>query len=134
VCSRDSQYFGCVCYKWQVSRNRNNSKLVEVQQLPSEIPVFPAFKDGGSNYSSGFDLANVTRYFYSTADYGEVKNYYSAELSQRGWVLSKEESIGIAGKQLTFVKGDFSIVIFHTGKSPNQGYNYAIDYVWRANK
>lgn len=123
-----------VVYRYQLSPNRNGSKLKEVQQLSSEAPIFPSFKDGGSNSNAGYGLANVTRYFYSTTDYDEVKAFYSTSLTQRGWHLAKEGAVGRTGRELTFTKEDMSIIIFYTGKDSDQGYDYAINYVWRDNR
>lgn len=119
----------------QNSPNKDDSKLKEVQQLVSEIPDFPAFKSAGTtNYKSGYEVVDITKHFNSTADYNEVKDFYSKIFSQRGWTALGEEHVGRSSKQVTFQKGEFSVIVYHVDGDPNRGYNYAIDYVWRDNK
>jgi hypothetical protein len=116
----------------QGSLNLDNSKLREVQQLSSAIPIFPAFTESGTNYSSGYTLANITKYYNSNANYDEVKEFYSDMLAEKGWTLLRESSIGgNGGKELAYQKDDFSIIIFYAGMNSNSGYNYAVNFVWQ---
>ncbi len=61
-----------------------------------------------------------------------VKYFYSNILGKNGWVESSDEEVGVRGKQETFRKGEFSIVVFYTGNHSGPSYNYAIDFIWRS--
>jgi len=116
----------------RASPNQDGAKLSEVQRLATQTPVFPPLKDQGSTSNSGLTSADFTKYFYSTATYSDVKQFYSDVLKKDGWIESNDEDIGVNGKQVTFRREEFSIVIFYTGNQSATAYNYAIDFVWHS--
>jgi hypothetical protein len=113
----------------QSSPNLDDDKLREVQELSASLPVFPGFNQVATNSKSGYTSVDLTKYFYSNADYNDVKEFYFKILEKDGWVLSAEDTSEAKGRrELTFKKGQFSILIFHSNAS--SVYNYAIDFVW----
>lgn len=125
-----------LAYAWnlkETSPNSDDAKLREIQTLASLIPVFPGFNAAGSNTKSGYTAVDLTKYFNSTAEYKDVKEYYSRVLEQDGWTLALEDSFETSESQsLTFQKGEFSISLSYTNSS--SVYNYALDFVWQAHK
>jgi hypothetical protein len=121
----------------QNSPNRDDLKLKELQQLATEIPVFPAFSEVTTHESSRSIDAGVYKYYFGVAHYDDVKQFYSSKLGERGWRLSREENLkdwfrDYGGKQLTFEKGNYLIVIEYDGDNPNRGRsNYGVSFIWR---
>jgi hypothetical protein len=117
-----------------MSPNRGDLKLKELQQLSANIPVFPQFTKVGTHYSSRFLDAGVYNYYISTAKYEEVERFYLQILAQEGWVKSNEESAQLyteaKAKKLIFKKGDYRFVIEYAGESTTS-WNYALNFLWR---
>jgi hypothetical protein len=91
--------------------------------------VFYGFNQVGSHSKSSYTSVDLTRHFRSTADYRNVKEFYSGSLEKDGWILAAENVFGANGnRELIFKKGQFSISIFHSKGAPE--YDYAIDLVW----
>lgn len=121
----------------QNSPNQDDAKLKELEQIAASIPNFPQFRGAATYTSSASDDAGIYKHYTSLANYDEVKDFYLAELSQRGWSLAKEEPVydwfrDYGGKSLEFKKQDFLIAIEYTGKKPDSNsWNYAVSFVWR---
>lgn len=126
-----------VFFAKEASPNRNDRKLKELQQLATEIPTFPTFRETATHHTSRFLDAGVYKYYNSNANYKEVKIHYSIVLIQKGWILTTEENLksifdGIGGKKLTFQKGDLRVTIEYTGKQENNiSWNYSVSFLWR---
>ena len=120
----------------QASPNRDDTKLKELQQLASEVPVPPGFSAVSVHSSSRGMDAGVYKTYRSAADYDEVKRFYSDALPARGWLPSKEKShesllVDTDGKDLEFQKGDMRIHIEYTGGTASSGsWNYSVNYLW----
>ena len=111
----------------EVSPNRGDAKLKELQGLSSETPTYPSFQIVNKTYSSRYLDAGVYEYYRSTAKYDDVKEFYSGTLSQRGWSLDAEDE----GKKITFRKGELRIVIEFAGDDTDHSWNYAVDFLWK---
>ena len=86
----------------EVSPNRGDAKLRELQGLSSDTPRYPSFQIVNQRYSSRYLDAGVYEYYRSSAKYDDVKRFYSGMLSQRGWTLDSEDR----GRKITFRKGE----------------------------
>jgi hypothetical protein len=118
------------------SPNKDDVKLKEVERLYSALPIYPGFQAvAGSSYSKSM-LASVNKSFISEAVYDDVKNFYSTKLIPEGWRLSKERKLrdwsrDYGGRELTFEKGQYSVVIEYRGdKAIDPDWNYAIGVGW----
>jgi hypothetical protein len=125
-------------WRKQASPNRDDAKLRELQQTSAEIPVFPTFRETGTYQGSRDINAGIYKTYRSPTSYEEVKQFYSANLSQRGWVLLSEERPSswfideYDGRVLTFRKGDSVIIVEYAGRStPAERWNYSVNFVWR---
>ena len=112
----------------------NDEKLREVQQLVTDIPGFPDFKEVGSNTMADNSSILISKYYVSKAPYEDVKNFYFQFLTSHGWRIAEEKPLSIwgrdyGGKKLTFIKGELLLSIQYEG-SNNVGRNYAFGYAW----
>ena len=118
------------------SPNRDDVKLKEVERLYNALPIYVGFQAiAGSSYSKSM-LASISKSYRSDARYDDVKNFYSARLIPEGWQLSKERNLkdwsrDYGGRELTFEKGEYSVVIEYRGdKAIDPDWNYAIGVGW----
>ena len=118
------------------SANKDDAKLKEVQRLYNALPIYDDFQAiAGSSYSKSM-LASVSKSYKSDARYDDVKNFYSTRLIPEGWQLSKERNLkdwsrDYGGRELTFEKGEYSVVIEYRGdKAIDPDWNYAIGVGW----
>jgi hypothetical protein len=124
-------------YWWkQNSPNRDDAKLKELHQLSLEIPVYPDFTEVVTHESSRAMDAGLYKYYFSTAEYDDVKQFYARELGNRGWKLSSEQRQydwfrDYGGRNLAFEKGDFLIAIEYAGAGSNDRSNYSINFIWK---
>ena len=91
----------------------NDEKLREVQQLVTDIPGFPDFKEVGSNTMADNSSILISKYYVSKAPYEDVKNFYFQFLTSHGWRIAEEKPLSVwgrdyGGKKLTFIKENFS--------------------------
>jgi|SRR5882724_11078130 len=118
------------------SPNRDDAKFKEVERLYKGVPIYPGFQEVGASSLSKSMLASVNKYYKSDARYDDVKNFYSTKLIPAGWLLTKERNLkdwsrDYGGRQLTFGKGQYSVVIEYRGdKAIDPDWNYAIDVGW----
>jgi hypothetical protein len=98
------------------SPNRDDVKLKEVERLYNVLPIYPGLQAvAGSSYSKSM-LASVSKSYKSEASYEDVKSFYSARLIPEGWQLTEERNLkdwsrDYGGRELTFGKGEYSVVI-----------------------
>ena len=120
------------------SPNRDDVKLQEVQRLASALPLYPDFHDtgGGGTYSKSIS-ASVHKSYRSSARFEDVKMFYATQLTQTGWQLTKDRTLkdgwsrDLGGRELTFERGQFSVVIEYIGeKAIEPDWNYAISVGW----
>lgn len=109
-------------------------KLKQVQQLVDEIENFPDFEEVGGNTIAKTESVLISKYFNSKAPYELVKDFYSRQLTSRGWKLVEEKSLSrwatdYGAKHLTFIKGEQYFSIQYEGNS-NVGRDYALGYAW----
>jgi hypothetical protein len=109
-------------------------KLQELGQLAANTPKFPDFEQ--VNYADIIksDGAIVTYFYRSSASYEEVKNFYSKELTSRGWSGPHEESVAHwltrIGSQISFRKAQYKINIVYDNTGSK--WRFAVDYVWES--
>jgi hypothetical protein len=122
----------------QASPNRDDAKLEELQQLSLEIHVFPGFRERSVDYSSRATDASVYKSYFCSSSFKEVEEFYTFELSQKGWIRSHETNwrswfIFEHNKELTFQKDEFIIAVAYTdrGQTSNEA-NYSVSFVWRS--
>jgi hypothetical protein len=123
-------------YSKDHSPNKGDAKLKEIEAVYSQLPIYPDFHEVAHNFSSKDVSALTGRSYSSSAAYADVRSFYSDKLSASGWQLTNERNMkdwwrDFGGRQLTFRKGQYSIVIEYRGdKEPNPDWNYAIDLEW----
>jgi hypothetical protein len=100
----------------QFSPNKNDVKLKEVEKLAANLPVHERFHETWNGSVSKSMLASVGKHYKSDARYEDVKNFYVTKLIPEGWQLTKEIplknwSVNEGGLQLTFTRGEYSVVL-----------------------
>jgi hypothetical protein len=121
----------------QFSPNKNDAKLQEVERLSADLPKYPGFQalSGGNTFSKPM-LASIHKHYKSDAGYDDVKAFYSTKLMPAGWKLKEERNLkdwwrDYGGRELTFEKGEYSVVIEYRGdKAIDPDWNYAIGIGW----
>jgi len=118
------------------SPNRDDTKLYEVRQLYSQIPLPPDFKETGSAFSSKTESAMEDKYFSSKSKYEEIRAFFLQHLTSSGWTLEQERSMtdwgtDLGGRQLKFRKGEYWIVIEYSGEKATDQWNYAVTVEWK---
>lgn len=121
------------------SRNKNDAKLKEVERLSVGLPTYPGFQElrGGNTYSKSM-LASIHKHYKSEASYDDVRAFYSSKLIPTGWKLKEERNLkawsrDYGGRELTFEKGEYSVVIEYSGdKAIDPDWNYAISIGWHS--
>jgi len=118
-----------------MSPNRGDAKLKELQLLSTQIPVFPGFRKVGTHQTSRFLDAGVYDYYGSPAKYDEVERFYISTLAQYGWVRINEESSNIykegEARKLIFKNGEYRLIVEYAGDGTNRSWNYALNFLWR---
>jgi len=112
-----------------------NPQAIKMQsQIKDEFSILPllvADAKPESAPSSGRKFAScyVDQDFHSTADYAEVKQFFTDNLTALGWTLQKETpSFGSYSiTELTFVKDDRKIIIDYSEKA---GWRYSVWLQW----
>jgi hypothetical protein len=121
----------------QLSPNKNDVMLKEVEVIASALPVHPSFQQTWSGSTSKSMLASVGRHYKSTARYDEVKNFYLTQLQNDVWKLKEDrELVSSSGARvLTFSKEQYSIAIEYSGdKAVDPDWNYAINVTWNSGR
>jgi len=122
----------------RLSPNRDDVKLKEVQQLASALPIYPGFEEtgGGSTYSKSMS-ASVHKSYRSSARFDDVKTFYTTQLTQSGWQLTKDRTLkdgwsrDLGGRELRFEKGQYYVAIEYIGeKAIDPDWNYGISVGW----
>jgi len=109
----------------------SQEKLVKLRQMAVETPLLPGFEKRRTWEHNKHGSAIVMVSYYSTASFGEVKDFYSNVLVAKGWgkpvmgspitpVFGDSEK-----KWLTFRSGEFLIAI---GKEEPSDINFV--YRW----
>lgn len=90
----------------------------------------------GGSTASGFDKAYLSKNFKSSAKYGDVKQFYEAQLSTNGWHLSKQSQLKTLEEEpsrevsLEFRRGEYKLTIDHAPEALGYGWNYTISVTW----
>jgi hypothetical protein len=88
------------------------AKIAELQALAQEIPKFPDFKQVRYADISKQGIAVVSYYYKSAAAFKSVKEFYTKELSARGWIPEKQEGWwSDSSSPITFRKGNYKTVV-----------------------
>ena len=123
-------------YSKDHSPNKNEAKLKEIEAIYSQLPIYPDFQEVAHNFASKDSSAFTGKSYASRAKYAEVRSFYSDTLLASGWQLTNESNLkdwwrDFGGRQLTFRKGQYSIVIEYRGdREPNPSWSYGIDVEW----
>jgi hypothetical protein len=106
------------------------ARLAELQALAQELPKFPDFKQVHYDDISKPGMATVTYYYKSSTGFASVKEFYTKELSARGWTEEKREGWWVYSEDpATFRKGKYKIVLTGEDILP---WQYTIDFSWRS--
>jgi len=80
-------------------------------------------------------VAGISKLYKSDATYDDVKRFYMAELTQKGWEYIAERPIkdwgaDFGGRELVFRDNEYQFSIQYAGENANYNWNYAIDIGW----
>jgi len=120
----------------QFSPNKDDAKFKEVQRLSAGFPIYPGFQEVDSSSYSKSMLASIHKVYKSEAGYDDVKAFYSTKLIPAGWQLTEERNLkdwsrDFGGRELTFGKGQYTVVIEYRGdKAIDPDWNYGISVGW----
>jgi hypothetical protein len=73
---------------------------------------------------------------YSTKlSFPEIRAYYNAELSRRGWLFQRERTLhdwgrDFGGKSVYYCKGSYTASLEYAGENAGSGWNYALEVSW----
>jgi hypothetical protein len=105
------------------------AKIAELQALAQEIPTFPDFKQVRYADISKEGIAVVSYYYKSAATFKSVKEFYTKELSSRGWIEEKQEGwLSDSSSPITFRKGNYKTVVT---RDDILVWQYTVDFSWR---
>ena len=105
--------------------------LETLQHLAAETPMYPGFSQVGSTHVIKNGRGTLALFYQSPASYGrEVKGFYIKELTARGWGVDEERTYGGNTLGITFLKGEYSIVVNYSSPR-DQNWDYAINYSWK---
>lgn len=113
-------------YVKQNSPNKDDAKLMEVQQISAEITNFPkSIKIDENTSSRSFD-ACVFEYFVSKANPSDIQKFYETALVNDGWIRKNDESV-------IFTKKDF-VVHVEPDDEKGAGGKFSISICWKGNR
>jgi len=78
----------------------------------------------------------VSNEYRTDLSFSQLKQFYDAELSRRGWEFKKETEIvwdrqNLGGKHLFYCKGEFTADLEYAGKMENEfGWTYSLSLTW----
>ena len=104
------------------------AKIAELRTLAVETPKFPDFEQVHYADISRSGSAVVTYYYKSATALESVNEFYTKELSARGWTLEKQEGWAASSSPLTFRKGNYKIVLT---EDQILMWQYTVDFTWR---
>jgi hypothetical protein len=108
----------------------DDKKVLEtLRQIAAKTSVYPSFSQIDSRYNAKSTSAVVSFYYRSAENYREVKNFYTKELTAKGWGTAEEDTYGGGTQGITFKKGEYTIDVFYDSAA-SQGWEYAISYSW----
>lgn len=116
---------------------QDRTRINEVKQIWTTIPLYPGMIEVDSSSASGFDKAYISKGFKSPADYEDVKRFYVERLTKEGWQFSKERKLkafwdGLSGEiEVEFRRGDYDLTIDYAPEDKKFGWNYGITISWR---
>ena len=127
--------YGIVYFWKRHSANKDDAKLEDVRRLYAALPLYPGFKEVNSSYESKVTLVHLDKTFVSDAPYDQVKSFYIDKLSKAGWRRTGERKMkdwwrDFGGRELTFRKGEYSIVIEYSGERTDTDWTYAVSLDW----
>ena len=120
----------------QNSPNKDDTKLKEVEQLFTTIPIYPGSQEINASWSSKDRIAGLIKTYKTDAGFNELKQYYMETLSQRGWRFDQEREIkdwwrDLGGRELRFRAGEYYVHIQYAGDKADYEWNYAVSVGWR---
>ena len=124
--------FGCCKF---FTRNRNDAKLQAVLSILKTIHLYEGSSEVNTYASSKELFANAGKTYKCKVTYEELKNFYLKRLQTLGWTLFRERKLtdwgqDEGGHELTFRKGDYSVVIEYAGEKANARWDYGVTVRW----
>lgn len=119
----------------QLTPNRDEAKLKECERILVAIPLYPGSEERHNSWTSKVSLASVGKYYDSDASYEELKRHYIENLTRLGWQFVHERQLfdwgrDMGGREMSFRKGEFSVVIEYAGEKADYGWKYTINVLW----
>ena len=115
--------------------NSDGSKIAEIENLWSTLPLYSGMTEVNNSRSSSGRKAHLSRSFKSDSPYEEMRRLYVGKLIEQGWQFVKERQLSDwgrdkGGRELEFRRGEYQLSIEYAGGSPDQDWNYAIGIYW----
>lgn len=118
-------------------KNTREPKIDKIKAIWRDLPIYPGMIEvAGGSTVSGFDKAYLSKNFRSSADYGEIRQFYEAQLTRNGWQLSQERQLktfegGMSSERSAeFRRGEYELTIDYAPEALGYGWNYAISVTW----
>jgi hypothetical protein len=110
------------------SPERTETEFLAIKPLPGATPI-------GYNASNKPGQALVTDSYRTSLLYPDVRKYYDAELSKRGWSFYLEEPMtdwgkDLGGKSARYCKGRYRADLQWAGERADYGWDYAFSMSW----
>ena len=110
--------------KWSDEQIAKSPDLQELDQLCTKtIPLFVGFVPK-SRFAGPTGKTSISYYYRSSAEFAQVKSFYSDYFSRNGWMLARQKEDGWGPDELEFAKKPYRIIISHGGLGEA---DYAID-------
>jgi len=87
-------YMAMSTFEARVGQNADRRKYKEIEQLWSELPIYPGIVQIDSSSNSIAQKAHIEKKFKSDAPYEEVKQYYINNLRDKGWQFVQINKLG----------------------------------------
>jgi len=110
--------------KWTDEQIAKSPELQELDHLCTKtIPLFAGFVLK-SRFAGPTWKTSITYHYHSSAQFAQVKSFYTEYFSSNGWSLTRQHEHGWGPDELEFAKQPYRIIISHGGLG-----DYAFDCI-----
>src|SRR5262245_2299440 len=114
--------------KAQIVQARLRQELESITPLPNAVPG-----ERSSSYKAR--RARAGRRFTTTAPYSQIRAYYDAELTRRGWSFHRERGTrdwfrDFGGVKAEYCKGPYTAALDYAGDRADYVWVFSLDLTW----
>jgi hypothetical protein len=123
-------------YEFGVNMAEARSVLPVIEKEYSMLGQLPGAAHRPVRASSGTRHALVGTSYVTDLRYPELRAYFDAELSKRGWAFSREERVrewgeDLGGVKALYCKGDYVASLQYGGERARHDWTYTFYVSWR---